>query len=160
MQLNAELIFEKTHIDAYSPKKAHKTDSGFDIYAPKTFSLVPGERRLIDTYLIFDIKLPFVFRVMNFFGAGIGIELQPRGKSGLAVKKGIEIFFGTIDESYRGNVKVLVSNMSNELVLFAEGDKICQIVPTIVMNRIKLSEGKVNTKTNRGSGGFGSTGER
>lgn len=161
MSLRAELIFENINKDEdLQLFKKHKTDSGFDLRAPYNFEILPDERVVIDTGIRFKIKIPLIFKILNLFGAGIGMELQHRGRSGLAVKDGLEAFFGTVDEDYRGEFKSLLINNGKKTIFFKKGDRMCQIVPVVVFNRIRLKEGVVDELTTRGSGGFGSTGRQ
>jgi dUTP pyrophosphatase len=107
--------------------------------------LKPLERNLIPTGLF--IELP------------VGFEAQIRPRSGLAIKKGITLLNspGTIDADYRGEIKVILANISSEEFVINDGDRIAQMVISRHEQAewIEVSE---LVETDRGSGGFGSTG--
>lgn len=133
------------------PDFAKEGDSGFDVRADITNDIIlkPLERALIPTGLYFE--LPF------------GYELQSRSRSGLSWKHGIMVLNspGTIDEPYRGEVKIILINLSNESFTISNGDRIAQCVLASVSGQrivdlIKISE--INTNTTRSINGFGSTG--
>lgn len=121
--------------------------AGMDLHAaleePKT--LQPGERTFVPTGL--QIALP------------AGFEAQIRPRSGLAIKNGITMLNspGTIDADYRGEVKVIAINHGQEPVTFNHGDRIAQMVIAPVV-QLKVTEVDELDDTERGSGGFGSTG--
>jgi len=131
------------------PNPAYETplSAGMDLRAniDEPFLLKPLERTLIKTGLF--IELPE------------GYEAQIRPRSGLAYKKGISIVNapGTIDADYRGEIGVLLVNLSNEDFLINDGERICQMViakhETISWNSVEILD-----ETKRGEGGFGHTG--
>jgi dUTP pyrophosphatase len=107
--------------------------------------LQPLERRLIKTGLFMELP--------------IGVEAQVRSRSGLALKKGITVLNspGTIDADYRGEIGVILVNLSNESFTINNGDRIAQLV----VSKHERANWKVVeslSESNRGSGGFGSTG--
>ena len=89
----------------------------------------------------------------------IGFEAQVRPRSGLAAKKGITVLNspGTIDADYRGEIGVILVNLSNEEFLIKDGERIAQLV---IAKHERITWEKVETlsETERGTGGFGSTG--
>ncbi|HEY1310380.1 MAG TPA: dUTP diphosphatase, partial [Pseudolabrys sp.] len=107
--------------------------------------LAPGARALIPTGIA--IALP------------AGTEAQVRPRSGLAVKHGLTVLNapGTIDADYRGEVQVLLVNLGSEAVAIPRGMRIAQLVFATVA-RAQMREVEFLSKTERGSGGFGSTG--
>jgi dUTP pyrophosphatase len=133
------------------PLPAYETaySTGMDIRAFLQQSLVlkPLERALVPTGLF--IELP------------PGHEAQVRPRSGLAIKKGISVLNtpGTIDSDYRGEVKVILINLSSENVEIADGDRIAQM---IISRHEKADWEQVDklAETARGSGGFGHTGAK
>lgn len=133
-----------------NPLPEYATDgaSGMDIRAfiNEPVALHPMQRTLITTGLF--LELPE------------GYEAQIRPRSGLAIKQGITVLNtpGTIDADYRGEVKVILINLSNEIVTIQSGDRIAQMVFQKV-ERIKLKDAEKITDTSRGSGGFGHTGK-
>ena len=121
--------------------------AGMDLRANIEESLVlkPLERAIVKTGLF--IALP------------IGFEAQVRPRSGLAAKKGITVLNapGTIDADYRGEIGVILVNLSNEDFLINDGERIAQLVIAKYTQAI-WKEVKILDTTDRGSGGFGSTG--
>ena len=121
--------------------------AGMDIRADidGTIILGPMERKLIPTGLF--IELPE------------GFEAQIRPRSGLAFKHGISIVNspGTIDADYRGEIKVLLINFSQELFAINSGDRIAQMI-IARHEKVVWDEVEVLTETSRGAGGYGHTG--
>ncbi|MCA6440136.1 MAG: dUTP diphosphatase [Sediminibacterium sp.] len=130
-----------------SPHYATPGSSGLDIRADiiEPIQFAPMERRLIPTGIF--IALP------------IGYEAQVRPRSGLALKQGITCLNspGTVDADYRGELKVLLINLSAEMQVINNGDRIAQLVIQQV-ERIEWEEVETLEETIRGVGGFGSTG--
>lgn len=131
---------------ATAPKKAHRSDAGFDLYAAESAELGAGERAAIGTGIAVEIPEGFAGLVL------------PR--SGLALKHGIALVNapGLIDSEYRGEVRVLLLNTDKEgSFLISEGDRIAQLVITPVPEAELETQPELTTTT-RGDGGFGSTG--
>ena len=130
------------------PAYATEGSAGMDLRAslPENISLKPLERKLIPTGLF--IELPE------------GYEAQIRPRSGLAAKPGITCLNtpGTIDSDYRGEIKILLVNLSDSLQVIQHGDRIAQMVVQKVERAI-LEEVKALNTTARNHGGFGSTGK-
>ncbi len=131
------------------PLPAYETGSsaGLDVRANLTEPVVlkPLERTLIKTGLFLEIPA--------------GFECQVRPRSGLAVKKGLTVLNtpGTIDADYRGEVGVILINLSSEEVIIEDGERIAQLVFAQV-EQAEWIETEILSKTERGTGGFGSTG--
>jgi len=123
--------------------------AGMDLRANLSESRVlkPLERSVVGTGLF--IELP------------IGIEAQVRPRSGLAAKKGITVLNapGTIDADYRGEIGVILVNLSNEDFLIQNGERIAQLV-IAKHERAEWQESNELSETERGEGGFGSTGTK
>ncbi len=121
--------------------------AGVDIRAniTETITLKPLERAIVKTGLFLEIP--------------VGYEAQIRPRSGLAAKKGITVLNspGTIDADYRGELGVILVNLSNEAYVIEDGDRIAQMV-IAKHERANWIEVEVLTETSRGRGGFGSTG--
>lgn len=121
--------------------------AGMDIRAniDQAITLKPLERAIVKTGL--------------FMALPIGTEAQVRPRSGLAAKKGITVLNapGTIDADYRGEVGVILVNLSNEDFVINDGERIAQLV-IAKHEQISWSEVEVLSETDRGAGGFGSTG--
>jgi dUTP pyrophosphatase len=130
------------------PEYATKGSSGMDIRAflYEVVILEPLQRALIPTGLYIELLS--------------GYEAQIRPRSGLAIKQGITCLNtpGTIDADYRGEIKVIMINLSNDTVTINNGDRIAQIVFQKV-ERVKLQVVEKINVTERGSGGFGHTGK-
>lgn len=119
--------------------------AGMDVRAAEASTIAPGQRGLTGTGFAFAIPE--------------GYEIQVRPRSGLALKKGISIpnTPGTIDSDYRGELKVILINHGDEDFVIERGDRIAQIVVAPVQRGLLVEVADLD-KTQRGSGGFGSTG--
>jgi dUTP pyrophosphatase len=121
--------------------------AGMDIRANlnESITLNPLERTIVKTGLF--IELP------------IGYEAQVRPRSGLAAKKGITVLNspGTVDADYRGEIGVILVNLSNEPFVIENGERIAQLV-IAQHERAEWIEVETLSETSRGEGGFGSTG--
>ena len=136
------LIVSKLSDIAIIPKRGSLYAAGLDLYTPTAGIVEPGQRLLVK--LDIAIELP-----SGTFG-----HILPR--SGLALKNGIHIGAGVIDEDYRGNVGVLLFNLGEEPYVFNVGDRIAQLVVK-PYTRVNVFE-NVLSESQRGSGGFGSSG--
>ena len=141
---SVEIKFQKLHPDAQIPSYAHIGDAGADVYAIAEVILQPLNRAAIPTGLAVDIP--------------IGYEIQVRPKSGLALKHGVTVLNspGTIDAGYRGEIQVIVINLGTEAYTCVKGQKIAQLVLKPVI-QAQYIEGELGS-SDRGTGGFGSTG--
>ena len=139
-----KVIFEKIEDNAKIPEKQHDTDVGYDIFSVEKVELAPEEIKLVRTGL--KMKLPSA------------LEAQIRPRSGYALS-GVSVLNtpGTIDPGYRGEVKVILANLVGDKKVIEEGDRIAQMVFKKV-ERPDLSLGNLDD-TERGKGGFGSTGK-
>ena len=144
--IKVKVINESKHA---LPEYETNASAGMDLRAnlDTPITLGPLERTLVPTGLF--IELP------------IGYEAQVRPRSGLSIKKGITVLNspGTVDADYRGEVKVVLVNLSNEAFIIEDGERVAQMViaehATVAWeNSVELEE------TTRGVGGFGSTGEK
>ncbi len=127
------------------PAYASSGAAGMDVVAAESLTLAPGGRHAVATG--FAIAIPE------------GYEVQVRPRSGLALKNGITCLNtpGTIDSDYRGEVKVILANLGSEPFEVVRGERIAQLVPAPVL-RADLREVTQLDETERGAGGFGSTG--
>ena len=133
----------KNHPEAQVPSKSNTWDAGFDIYSVEAVTILPGDRCKVPT--------------------GISMEL-PRGyvgliwpRSGSAVKSGIDTLAGVIDSDYRGEVCVVLQNHGDSPYSISPGDRVAQMIIHDLPN-IKMSLVAELRDTDRGHGGFGSTG--
>ena len=127
------------------PAYASHGAAGMDVVAAEDVTLAPGDRHAVATG--FAIAIP------------AGHEVQVRPRSGLALKHGITCLNtpGTIDEDYRGEVKVILANLGNEPFEVKRGERIAQLAPAVV-TKAGFDEVESLEDTHRGAGGFGSTG--
>ncbi len=131
------------------PRYESKQAAGMDIrcFLEQPITLQPLERKLFPTGLF--IELPQ------------GYEAQIRPRSGLALKKGLTVLNtpGTIDADYRGEIGVILINLSNEAVTIESGERICQMV-IARHEQPELEEVTLLSDTERGAGGFGHSGTK
>ncbi|WP_339790280.1 dUTP diphosphatase [uncultured Imperialibacter sp.] len=131
------------------PEYQTELSAGLDLRAvlEDGVRLAPLERKLVATGLY--IELP------------AGFEAQIRPRSGMAFKQGITVLNspGTIDADYRGELKVLLVNLSNQEVVVEHGDRVAQMV-IAKHEKIEWVESEDLTETKRGEGGYGSTGKK
>jgi dUTP pyrophosphatase len=142
--MNIKIINKSTHS---LPEYETLASAGMDLRANlvAAITLKPLERTIIKTGLF--IELP------------IGIEAQVRPRSGLAAKKGITVLNapGTIDADYRGEIGVILVNLSNEDFTIENGERVAQLV-IAKHERAAWQQVEALGETERGAGGFGSTG--
>ncbi|WP_226390338.1 dUTP diphosphatase [Penaeicola halotolerans] len=123
--------------------------AGMDLHAniEHAIAIGPLERKLIGTGLFIELPL--------------GYEAQVRPRSGLAFKHGLTVLNspGTIDADYRGEIKVLLVNLSKEAFLIQDGERIAQLV-IAKHERASWEQVEVLSDTERGAGGYGSTGTK
>lgn len=125
------------------PQRAHPSDAGADLFALESYEIYPGEQKLVDTGIA--IKIPRGF-------AGFIYNRSSQGKRGITIPHSV----GVIDSDYRGNLKVLLKNISEDPYLIEQGDRIAQLV----VQRVELPTFRDSwNDTQRGTGGFGSTGQ-
>jgi len=146
---NPEILIKKLHPNAGFPKYMTDLAAGMDIQAllDQPICLQPGERCLVPTGLAMAIPP--------------GYEVQVRPRSGLAINHGIALVNspGTIDADYRGEIRIIMINLGQEPFTIHSGDRIAQLVV------MPVCQGQLHLvaelpETERGSGGFGHTGQR
>ena len=139
---------EEVFTDISLPEYATQGSSGLDIRAAveNEFIISAGKVGLVPTNI--RVEIPE------------GFEIQVRPRSGLAAKYGIGILNspGTIDSDYRGEIKVIIKNLSEEIYNIIPGQKIAQILIQAVSD-MKIKEQKIVDETEREANGFGSTGK-
>ncbi len=135
------------HFKGDLPEYQSPLASGFDVRAQlsQSVSLEPGQRALVPTGLSFSIPM--------------GYEIQARPRSGWAIRDGVTLLNtpGTIDADYRGEVKIILINLGQSTVTIHDQDRIAQLVLSPVC-RAHLARVESLDETERGDGGFGSTG--
>jgi dUTP pyrophosphatase len=135
---------KKLHPDAAAPVYAHgpEEDAGMDLRAVEAAVLAPGVAQGVPTGIA--IELP------------PGYEAQIRPRSGMALKHSVTVNFGTIDPGYRGEIRVIMFNLSKADYKIEKGDRIAQLV-IAKYEAIVWEEGELGA-SERGAGGFGSSG--
>jgi len=143
--MKVKIVSQSKHnLPEYATPYSAGMDLRADLDSPVTLN--PLERKLISTGVF--IELP------------VGYEAQIRPRSGLAIKHGISIVNtpGTIDADYRGEIKVILVNLSDTPFVINDGERICQMV-VAAHARVEWEETDTLEDTNRGTGGFGHTGK-
>ena len=144
-----KIKIKKLSNEVLTPKYETPGSSGMDIaaYINEDIIINSGDKALIPTG--FSLSIPQ------------GYEVQIRPRSGLAIKKGITILNtpGTIDSDYRGEIKVVLINLSKDKFTVQNGERIAQMVVCPII-QVSIEEVKELSETNRGIGGFGSTGTK
>jgi len=142
-----KILIKRLSKEVSIPKYETSGASGMDISANvnENINILPGEKALIPTG--FSLSIPK------------GFEIQIRPRSGLAIKKGISVLNtpGTIDSDYRGEIKVILINLSKNIFVVENGLRIAQMVVNPVVQAV-LEEVEDLSQTTRGADGFGSTG--
>jgi dUTP pyrophosphatase len=142
--MNVQIINKSKHT---LPNYETIASAGMDIRANinKPITLKPLGRTIVKTGLF--IALP------------VGFEAQVRPRSGLAAKKGITVLNapGTVDADYRGEIGVILVNLSNDDFVINDGERIAQLI-IAKHERAEWEEVEILSETDRGAGGFGSTG--
>jgi dUTP pyrophosphatase len=137
-----KLIVCKNHDDAIIPKRGSEQAAGYDLYTIDEGRLMPKQTRLFDTGISFTVP------------EGTYGRIAPR--SGLS-KKGILVNAGVVDRDYTGPVKVMLHNLSDEMYQVKKNDRIAQLIIEKIATPIIEEVGSLEN-TDRGDGGFGSTG--
>ena len=139
------LSFKRISPDAVLPSYAHPGDAGMDLRSVDDAVIPPGGRALVHTGLV--VNLPPAY------------EAQVRPRLGLALKNGVTVLNtpGTIDAGYRGEIGVILANFGAEPFTVRKGDRIAQMVIAPV-TFAEIVETDSIDETDRGAGGFGSTG--
>ncbi len=142
MKIKVRKITERAII----PRYAHPGDAGMDLFSCESISLLPGERKLIATGIAMCIPEGYVGLVWD--------------KSGLAANHGLKTMAGVIDAGYRGEIKVLVHNLSGGAYAVEAGSKIAQLLiqPVERGEIAEISGVQELGETSRGDQGFGSSG--
>ena len=135
----------RTDPEAQMPAYAHPGDAGMDVRSVEEVTPAPGARALVRTGLVLELPPD--------------AEAQVRPRSGLALKYGVTVLNtpGTIDAGYRGEVGVILINLGTEPFVVEKGMKIAQLVVAPVA-QAEIVEVSAVDATDRGAGGFGSTG--
>ncbi|MFA7208896.1 MAG: dUTP diphosphatase [Parcubacteria group bacterium] len=138
-----KIRIKKLETDAKIPQYAIAGDAGMDFFSLEDLELRPMERSACRTGIAMQIPDGYVGLIWD--------------KSGIAIKSGIKVLGGVIDSGYRGEVKIGLVNLSQETYKIGKGDKIAQMLIQKVENPEVIEVGGLD-ETERGNGGFGSTG--
>ena len=161
--------FKRLSDDAIIPTRAHKTDSGFDLYASEDVIIEPGETVIVPTGIAVDLPK--------------GFEAQVRPRSGVTAKTKLRVQLGTIDNGYTGEIGVIVDNIYDETTerfsnfelidgsvtparrnvmdgayLIRKGDRLAQLVVQALPQFEAVEITEFSDDSERGEGGFGSSG--
>nr|DAW02746.1 MAG TPA: dCTP deaminase dUTPase [Caudoviricetes sp.] len=139
-----KIIVQKT-MNVTDPVRAHDTDAGLDLYVPE------GQTCLVRRGAVYTIDLGVRVAIPDGYYGQLTLR-SSAGRKGLTIPHGV----GVIDSGYRGNLKVLVTALT-EPVLVAARDRICQLI-VLPLPPVDYEPGIVDDNTDRGAGGFGSTG--
>jgi dUTP pyrophosphatase len=138
-----EIRVRRLSESAIIPTKANSSDAGWDLYAAEDAIIDPMNRELVSTQIAMAIPEGFVGLIWD--------------RSGMAAKRGVHRFAGVIDSGYRGEIKVCLWNASDKYCIVTKGERVAQIlfqqVPSFTLKEVSTLE-----ETERGEGGFGSSG--
>jgi dUTP pyrophosphatase len=146
-----KLLVKKLNENAITPTKAHKSDAGYDLYSPIDVVLEPGKPTKIPTGVALKLSDNIFSGIMCPNTVGLICDRSSMGS------KGIKVMGGVCDSSYRGDVTVCLTNLTNQPYEIKSGDKIAQILFLPVLNP-RIQEIDNLEETERGSKGFGSSG--
>lgn len=141
-----EIKIQRLHKDAIIPTYAHSDDACCDLYALEDYTLKKNGRGVLRTGIAIEIPT--------------GYEVQVRPRSGLAMNQGFTVLNapGTVDAQYRNEIKVLAINLGDKMISIKKGDRIAQMCVKPVY-KMKFCEVKQLSESERGLGGWGSTGK-
>ena len=138
-----EIKVKKLSTEATIPTKANNSDAGWDLYVSEDAIIDPSKSELVSTHISFAIPEGYVGLIWD--------------RSSMAAKRGLHRFAGVIDSGYRGEVKVCLWNSSDKYWVINQGERIAQILfqegPHFTMKEVESLD-----DTDRGEGGFGSSG--
>ncbi len=144
-----KIQIKKLSNEVLTPKYETLGSSGMDIaaYIKQDVTINPSDKALVPTGLSLSVPQ--------------GYEVQIRPRSGLAAKKGITVLNtpGTIDSDYRGEIKVILINLGKDVFVVKNGERIAQMIVSPI-KQVIIEEVKELSETDRGIGGFGSTGTK
>ena len=138
-----KLQIQRLDKEAKLPSYAYKGDAGMDVFSIENTDLFPGEKVAVRTGLRLAIPEGYAGFVWD--------------KSGLATKHHIKTMAGVIDSNYRGELQVVLTNLGKEIYHIEKGSKIAQFIISPVAS-FEIEEAEIADETERGEGGFGSSG--
>jgi dUTP pyrophosphatase len=138
-----KIFIKKIYLEAKLPSYAHPGDAGMDLFSAEDIAIDSGERIVCKTGVAVQMPQGYVGLIWD--------------KSGIAAKSGIKTMGGVIDSGYRGEIGVVMHNLSKDVYNIKKGDKIAQMLIQKV-EQPEIIEVEELNNTSRGEGGFGSTG--
>lgn len=138
-----KISVKKVHPGAKVPQFAHDTDAGCDVFSAEEVTLAPGERKIVSTGIAMAIPQGYVGLVWD--------------KSSVSGTHGVKTMGGVLDSGYRGEIKIILLNTSSDTVQLESGRKIAQMLIQPI-HQATFEEVENLDDTDRGEGGFGSTG--
>ena len=152
---------KKVHPDAIIPEFAHDTDSGADLFTCEDLILLPKEKGIAKTGLVFDIPFGWGFQIRNKSGntvKGVPVKVVQDDKI-IEMRADITVYLGTVDQGYRNELGIMIKNEEDFTVKIPKGTKLAQMVLEQTI-QCSFTEVEEVSETERGLGGFGSTGSR
>lgn len=156
-----KILVKKIHDDAIIPEFAHVTDSGADLYTSKDLSLAPRQKGIAPTGICVALPPGFGATIRNKSGntvKGVSCKIKVNEEGLFASGRvDITVYLGTIDNAYRGEIGIMVRNDSDFPIVIPKGTKLAQLVLEKIY-QCDFEEVDSLDETDRGEGGFGSTG--
>lgn len=156
-----KILVKKIHDDAIIPEFAHATDSGADLYTSKDLSLAPRQKGIAPTGICVALPPGFGATIRNKSGntvKGVSCKIKVNEEGLLASGRvDVTVYLGTIDNAYRGEIGIMVRNDSDFPIVIPKGTKLAQLVLEKIY-QCDFEEVDSLDETDRGEGGFGSTG--
>jgi dUTP pyrophosphatase len=143
LRMKVNVRIKRLNEDAVIPQYQTEGAAGFDLHASHSVVIPVGEHRLIKTGIAVELPPDF--------------EMQIRSRSGLALKHGIQAHFGTIDHDFRGEIGVILFNFGGQPFKVEKNDRIAQAI-IAKFEKAQFTIVEELSQTNRGTGGFGSSG--
>ena len=137
----------KLHINAILPNKKHLSDAGWDLYTPEKIELMPWEQKII------GIGWKIEGHHVSFNMPNLNICYQVWPKSGLDAKYGLHTGSGIIDSGYRGEILVLLKNMSDNPIIISAGSPIAQLIPVLIDSSYMEEVSDISEVSDRGESG-------
>jgi dUTP pyrophosphatase len=156
-----KILVKKIHDNAIIPEFAHATDSGADLYTSKDLSLAPRQKGIAPTGICIALPPGFGATIRNKSGntvKGVSCKIKVNEEGLFASGRvDITVYLGTIDNAYRGEIGIMVRNDSDFPIVIPKGTKLAQLVLEKIY-QCDFEEVDNLDETDRGEGGFGSTG--
>ena len=156
-----KILVKKIHDDAVIPEFAHVTDSGADLYTSRDLSLAPRQKGIAPTGICVALPPGFGATIRNKSGntvKGVSCKIKVNEEGLFASGRvDVTVYLGTIDNAYRGEIGIMVRNDSDFPIVIPKGTKLAQLVLEKIY-QCDFEEVDSLDETDRGEGGFGSTG--